>query len=408
MFMPAIDDPDLLVLLEAQKQAANAQEAALRAQLQRRNDASRAKADAGLRRDKRVKKGIVSISVFGGIAAAAIGLSRFIPNNNAADVVAAKAAQKLALDTLQSAINWRSNNIGMPAPEKGVSLETLQRLQGAGGMGVTDPNKLLDGVGNISGRTKDELLNLANAAGITDPKQQAEMFQQYTDAYKDACNTLKIDPANHTPEEAVKKAEALAESLKAVKAYIKNNTTVSSLSQANPIAHLANNIKETFSRLNPLASQDIKIASNNTGIVSDMGQGIISPQGGGVLQNLQHVAADTLHHLGDTAQHALSVVQNQFHEIGNTLGGAAQATAKFVQDNPAAVAVSASAVATLVGLHIKATQTGLEGATLQQRVTAALTKDVKFTEYGKTALELSSVLSIARTVALSVVAGRLH
>jgi hypothetical protein len=345
-------------------------------------------------------------------------ISRFIPSNNAADVVAqnavpaitpaAKAAQKLALDTLQSAINWRSNNIGMPAPEKGVSLETLQRLQGAGGMGVTDPNKLLDGVGNISGRTKDELLNLANAAGITDPKQQAEMFQQYTDAYKDACNTLKIDPANHTPEEAVKKAEALAESLKAVKAYIKNNTTVSSLSQANPIAHLANNIKETFSRLNPLASQDIKIASNNTGIVSDMGQGIISPQGGGVLQNLQHVAADTLHHLGDTAQHALSVVQNQFHEIGNTLGGAAQATAKFVQDNPAAVAVSASAVATLVGLHIKATQTGLEGATLQQRVTAALTKDVKFTEYGKTALELSSVLSIARTVALSVVAGRLH
>lgn len=209
-------------------------------------------------------------------------------------------AKTKLLDTLQSAIDWRTNNTGIPPLNKNISLDTLQRLQGAGGMKAA-AGKVLDGV-TVSDGTKAELLKIANAAGL-DPAKHAEMIQKYKAAY-DACG---IDAANHDPAYADEKAKALAKSLEAVRDYIDKNAVAASLPPTNLFTSLTENIKEAFR--NP----SIEIASGNPGMMSDMGgylprqDGIFAAAG----QHLQHFAkatqeavASTMHHASDAVGHA--------------------------------------------------------------------------------------------------------
>ncbi|MFN5589775.1 MAG: hypothetical protein ACK48P_08120, partial [Holosporales bacterium] len=81
----------------------------------------------------------------------------------------------------------------------------------------------------------------------------------------------------------------------------------SAVPNANPIASLTDNIKQTF---NNLMNPDVTIASSNAGVMSDMGNGIIPPQGvlSGLGQHLQHFAK--------TAQEAVGHAWNSEHVQG--------------------------------------------------------------------------------------------
>ncbi|MFN7226741.1 MAG: J domain-containing protein [Holosporales bacterium] len=111
----------------------------------------------------------------------------------------------------------------------------------------------------------------------------------------------------------------------------------SAVPHANPIAHLGEHIKQTF---NNLINPDVRIASSNAGVVSDMGNGILPPQGvlSGLGQHLQHFAKTTQEAVGATARHASNAVGHAWNS--EPVQGALHSSATYTVVSLAATAAS--------------------------------------------------------------------
>jgi hypothetical protein len=125
------------------------------------------------------------------------------------------------LKNLDGAIAARINpeNFGnVPATNDSVPLNDLLRFQGQGGLRST--------VDNISGGTRKELIRLAEVAGITDSEKQNAMIAAYTNAYDKAyISAYDLKPNTVSFGDDVTgsvHANAMTESLKAVRDYIKD------------------------------------------------------------------------------------------------------------------------------------------------------------------------------------------
>jgi hypothetical protein len=151
-------------------------------------------------------------------------------------------------------------------------------------------------------------------------------------------------------------------------------------------------LNQTLTKISPPRTS---AASNSQGVLvasTDL-EGLVAaaaPPPPNALQQALSAAKDTM--------------QDTFSAVGNTLGSAAKATGKFVQENASAL-TAASAAVTLVRAHIDVTQQGLdEKATFKERAVAALTTKVSVQEYANTLSQSRYALGLARTVALAAVA----
>jgi curved DNA-binding protein CbpA len=125
------------------------------------------------------------------------------------------------LKNLNEAITFRGNPSrygDIPPSDGSHPLTELLRYQGQGGLRST--------VGGISGGTRQELIKLAEAAGITDTNKQNEMIALYTKAYDNAyIRAYDLKPNTVSFGDDVTgsvHANAMTKSLEAVRDYIKN------------------------------------------------------------------------------------------------------------------------------------------------------------------------------------------
>ncbi|MFN9790006.1 MAG: hypothetical protein ACK53X_02820 [Holosporales bacterium] len=398
------DDP--LQALKQQHEANKAYLANLAAAHDKAAAERRAKVQAIDKRDKIIRRGIVGVGGLTALGVVGVGIKAVAdrlsqqPAEIARTVApAAKAAKETVVSTLQAAIDWRKNNKGIPYFGNNISLDTLQRLQGAGGIEAAE--KVLDGI-NVSAGTQEELIKLANAAGL-DPSKHADMIQKYKDAY----DAFKIDPNNHDVSYADEKAEALAGSLKAVEKYFKEHIVVRSI-PTNPIAHLGEHIKQTF---NNLINPDVRIASSNAGVVSDMGNGILPPQGvlSGLGQHLQHFAKTAQEAVGATARHASEAVSHAWNSEP------VQGTLHLVKENSHYLAAGSAAVM-LITPAVRAAlekqeknSSPVPAATIQAkfqnalRVTkAVLTTKISVQDYAKQFNNPQTILAGVRTAGFAL------
>jgi hypothetical protein len=125
------------------------------------------------------------------------------------------------LKNLNEAITFRGNPSrygDIPPSDGSHPLTELLRYQGQGGLSSK--------VGDISGGTREELIKLAEAAGITDTNKQNEMIALYTKAYDNAyIRAYDLKPNTVSFGDDVTgsvHANAMTKSLEAVRDYIKD------------------------------------------------------------------------------------------------------------------------------------------------------------------------------------------
>jgi hypothetical protein len=161
----------------------------------------------------------------------------------------------------------------------------------------------------------------------------------------------------------------------------------SAVPHANPIASLTDNIKQTF---NNLINPDVTIASINTGVVSDMGNGILPSQQGvlsGLGQHLQHFAKTAQEAVGATARHASDAVGHAWNS------------------EPVQSALHSSATYTVVSLAATAASVRLNAVLEARKAEAVPTEPAK--NLGKRALRMASAAGeIARDFFTKDVGGK--
>jgi hypothetical protein len=291
-----------------------------------------------------------------GIGAAAFGISRLAGGGSGpaapAPVVPAatapapttspteglEATRAALLRKLDGAIAWRANpNHVAHIPSEGPHpLTNFVRFQGQGGLSSKDAA--------ISGGTREELIKLAEAAGITDTNKQNEMIALYTKAYNNAYISA-YDPLQKTAAvdfggdvTGSVHANAMTESLKAVGGYIKN--------EQNYQASLFGRVEELVGHILPkgapvsAAEGAPVMASSAPSPLATMMQGAVSR-----LEGVAHnVAVVAQHPAAQAAMRGLGVV-GVVASVAKTVHEARSGnTALAVMNGAAAVATAAATV----------------------------------------------------------------
>jgi hypothetical protein len=230
----------------------------------------------------------------------------------------------------------KTDNFGnVPATNDPVPLNELLRFQGQGG--------LRSKVGDISTGTREELMKLAEAAGITDTNKQNEMIAAYTNAYDAHINanvTGSIRDLNDVALRDRLNAEAMTESLKAVGEYIKEEHARA----ASPVGWLqdrfgdaTDNIASAFTKTAERVVGSIPINAS----VAAEGPPVMVPSAPSPIQSF-------LNHTRGTMSAAMQNVGEAAQHVSHAVG-------QVVKSEPVQAALHNSATYTAVSLAVTAT-----------------------------------------------------
>jgi curved DNA-binding protein CbpA len=295
----------------------------------------------GLR--KRPVLGALTVAVVGTAAAAGIALvaNPFRGNggNGPTTPPTLEAARAAEIEKLNGAIAARikPDNFGaVPVTDDPVPLNDLLRFQGQGGLSSK--------VGDISGGTREELMKLAEAAGIADPEKQNAMIAAYTDAYDKAyISAYDLKPNTVSFGDDVTgsvHANAMTESLKAVRDYIKDEHARA----ASPVGWIQANFEHArdtvVAAVTNTAEKVVGSIPINASVAAE-GAPVMVPSAPSPIQSFLSHTRETMsaamQHAGEAAQHAA-------HAVG-----------QVVKSEPVQAALHHSATYTAVSLAVTAT-----------------------------------------------------
>ena len=288
----------------------------------------------------------------GGIGAAVFGLSRLggqgaagpaapaasPPPTGATTAPTLETPRAAEIEKLNVAIAARikPDNFGaVPVTDDPVPLNDLLRFQGQGG--------LRSKVDDISTGTRDELIKLAEAAGITDTEKQNALIGAYTAAYDKAyISAYDLKPTVSSLGDDVTgslHAHAMTESLKAVKAVIAQEQARA----ASPLGWLqdrfgdaTDNIVSAFTNTAERVVGSIPI---NSSVAAEGPPAMVSSAQNPIqsfLTNTQEAMSSAMHQVGGAAQH-----------VSHTVG-------QVVKSEPVQAALHNSATYTAVSLAVTA------------------------------------------------------